>query len=149
MAKISSTTFSNAFSWIKISIQISLKCVSNWQHCSIGSDNGMTSNRRQIITCTNGVLGCRCIYASLGLNELCNAGFSTEQAKYNALYEIKIGMFNNVYYGRSVREWRFKSQRVVYHCFTLNISQLSVKISIWFHEIHKYVTDMYLDLGAD
>ena len=40
------------------------------QYSSIGSDNGLVSNRRQALIRTNVGLGCRCTYASLGLNEL-------------------------------------------------------------------------------
>ena len=43
---------------------------SNWQYANIGSDNGLAPNRRQAIIWSNGGLGCRRIYASLGLNEL-------------------------------------------------------------------------------
>ena len=58
---------------IWISIKISLKFYpqgSNWQYDSIGSDDGLGSNRRQAIVWTNGGLGYQHIYASLGLNEL-------------------------------------------------------------------------------
>ena len=44
--------------------------VSNWQYCSIGSDNGLAPNRRQTINWTNVGMLYRRIYASLGPNEL-------------------------------------------------------------------------------
>ena len=43
---------------------------SNWQYSSIGADNGLAPNRRQAITWTNDVLGCRSIYTPLGSNDL-------------------------------------------------------------------------------
>ena len=76
MAAIFQTTFSNAFSWMKMYafwLQILLKFCSlesNRQNSIIGSDNGLVPNRRQAIILTNNGLGFWRIYASLGLNEL-------------------------------------------------------------------------------
>ena len=72
LTAIFQTTFSNAFSWTKLYVfrlnfnEVFSK-MSNWQS-SIGSDNAMAPSRRQAIIWTNDVLGCRRIYASLGLN---------------------------------------------------------------------------------
>ena len=58
---------------VQISDKNSLKFVLkglNWQYSSIGSDNDLVPNRREAIIWTNDVLGCRRIYAALGLNEL-------------------------------------------------------------------------------
>ena len=59
MATISQTTFSNAFSWMKISEfrlkfhqSLFLKAQLKW-YSSIGSDNGLAPNRRQAIIWTN------------------------------------------------------------------------------------------------
>ena len=42
---------------------------SSWQYISIGLDDGLAPNRWQTIIWTNDVLGCRRMYAPLGLNE--------------------------------------------------------------------------------
>ena len=44
--------------------------VSNWQYGSIGSDNGLTLNRRHTIIWTSDGLGYWHIYASISLDEL-------------------------------------------------------------------------------
>ena len=58
MAAISQTTFSNAFSWIKIyefrlKLHWSLLIRVQWKYASIGSDNGLAPTRRQAIIWTN------------------------------------------------------------------------------------------------
>ena len=63
------------FSWTKLfefwlEFHWILSPCSTWQYASIGSANGLVPNRRQAIFCTIDDLGQRCIYASLGLNEL-------------------------------------------------------------------------------
>ena len=75
MALISKTTYSNAFSWIKMFIfwsNITEICSqgSNQQYTSIGSDNGLAPNRRQAIISNNADPVCWRIYVSLGPNEL-------------------------------------------------------------------------------
>ena len=47
---------------------------SNWQLTIIGSDNGLSLNRRQPIIWTNDGVVCWSTYASLGLNELLHWG---------------------------------------------------------------------------
>ena len=79
MADVFQTTFSNAFSWLKIfEVQLKFHWIcsqgSNWQYANIVSDNGLAPNRRQAIIWTNDGLGCRriCIHALLDLNDLNN-----------------------------------------------------------------------------
>ena len=52
MALIFQTTFSNAFSWMNVSIKISLKIVFKGI-INIGSDHGLAPARRQAIIWTN------------------------------------------------------------------------------------------------
>ena len=59
MDAISQTTFSNAFSWMKMFeflFKFTGVCYqgSNYQYSSIGSDNGLAPSRRQAIIWTNG-----------------------------------------------------------------------------------------------
>ena len=75
MAAIFRTTFSNAFSWMKIyefplRFQWNLILRVQLILSSIVLDNGLLPNRQQAIMLTNYGLGCRRIYASLRLNEL-------------------------------------------------------------------------------
>ena len=78
MAAVFQTTFSSAFSWMKMyefrlrfywslfpRVQLTIS-----QAPSIVSDNGLAPNRRQAIIWSNDGLISRRIYASLGLNEL-------------------------------------------------------------------------------
>ena len=69
---ISQTTFSDAFSWMKMCeflLRFHWSLFPRIQYCSIGSDNGLVPARRQAIIWTNDLVYQR-IYASLGLNEL-------------------------------------------------------------------------------
>ena len=82
MATIFQTTFSNAFSWMKmmefrLEFQCNLFQGSNWQYASTGSDNGLAPYRRQAIIWTNFGLVYRPIYASLGLNEQSKSSANT------------------------------------------------------------------------
>ena len=73
MANIFQKTFSIAFSWMKIfdfRLKFYWSLFLRVQYAIIVSDNGLAPNRRQAIIWTNVGLGCLCIYASLGLNEL-------------------------------------------------------------------------------
>ena len=71
MAAISQMTFSHSFLWMKMfKFHWSLLPGVQLTISSIGWDNGLAPNRRQAIIWTNDVLGCRRIYAFLGLNEL-------------------------------------------------------------------------------
>ena len=72
MAAISQTTISHAFSLMKMFISylnVTEVCSygSNWRYYSIGLDNGLALTND--MAPTNDSLGCRRIYASLGLNE--------------------------------------------------------------------------------
>ena len=69
IAAILQTTFLNAFSWMKtfefkIKFHWNMLFGFNWQYVNIGSDNGLTPNRRQaIIWCNDNPVHCR-IYMS-------------------------------------------------------------------------------------
>ena len=75
MTAISQTTLSITFSSMRmlefrLKFQLSLFLRVQSQYSSIGSDNGLSPNRRQAIILTNDGLSFWRIYASLGLNEL-------------------------------------------------------------------------------
>ena len=78
MAAMSQTTFSSAFSWMKM---FEFRLNINWslflrvqlmifRYSSIDVDNGLTPSRRQAVIWTNDGSLYRRMYASLGLNEL-------------------------------------------------------------------------------
>ena len=75
MATISQTTFSSAFSWMKLlNFRSNLTEIyslgSNWEYGSIGSDNGLVPNRHQAIIWSSAGMLYWCIYVSLGSHEL-------------------------------------------------------------------------------
>ena len=112
MALISQTTFSNAFPWMEIfkfqlRFQVCLKW-SNWQYSSIGSDIGLAPNRRQAIIWSNDVLGCRFIYASLGLNEL-------------ILHYVNSYIIENIYTALCTKTWPW----MIPHCHHNDITWAS------------------------
>ena len=75
MATISQTIFSSAFPWMKtFQFQINFTEIcslgSNRQYGSIGSDNGLAPNRRQVIIWTKDGMFYWYTFTSFGLNEL-------------------------------------------------------------------------------
>ena len=91
MATIFRTTFSNAFSWMKIisfylnSVEIWIQG-SNYHYIIIGSDDGLAPIRRQAIIWTNGDLIYWRTYASLGSLVLATPFFKISPICYHWNY---------------------------------------------------------------